>query len=307
MSLTTTMPAAERVGYLIDGYLSPYRGRTLENYTGYLRRWINWCGTRIDPASPTRADIEAWIGDMREEGLADNAIRSYLPALAGFTRWLVIEGHLETDPMTHVRRPVAPRVGARSWLSRPELAAFVAAVQDDPDPSVRAALIIPALCGTRPAETVALNVADIGSRLVPDADGTTESLVTLTIRGRKGGGATDTLSVPEPVGQAVHDAIGDRTRGPLLINAHTGMRMSQHTVRRHMRRTLHSAGINRPGLTPYSLRHSVITLALEAGVAARDVAAWVGHTSTAQLRNYDRLRNLAGGDVPRRLYGAITA
>jgi len=158
--------------------------------------------------------------------------------------------------MTHVRRPVAPRVGARS---RTGAAAFVTVGPDDPDPSVRATLIIPALCGTRPAETVAPNVADIGSRMVPDADGTTESLVTLTIRGRKGGGATDTMSVSEPVGQAVHDAIGDRTRGLLLINAHTGMRMSQHTVRRHMRHTLHSAGINRPGLTPYSLRHTVIT------------------------------------------------
>jgi site-specific recombinase XerD len=139
---------------------------------------------------------------MREECLSDNTIRSYLSAVAGLTRWLLTEGHLDTDPMTHMRRPVAPRARTRSWLSRPELAAFIAAVQDDPDPNVRAALLIPALCGTRPAETVALNVTDIGSRLVPHDYGPTDSLETLTLRGRKGGGATDTLSMPELVGQA---------------------------------------------------------------------------------------------------------
>ncbi|GAA4708109.1 Phage integrase, N-terminal SAM-like domain [Promicromonospora umidemergens] len=129
----------EPVAQLIEGYLTPYRCRTLENYTGYLRRWTTWCGTRIDPARPTRTDIEAWIGELREEGLGDNTIRSYLSAVAGLTRWLVTEGHLDTDPMTHVRRPATPRAGARSWLSRPERAAFIAAVQDDPDLNVRAA------------------------------------------------------------------------------------------------------------------------------------------------------------------------
>lgn len=290
---------------ILDGFLAPYRGRTLDNYMVYLRRWTAWCGTRIDPADPRRSDIESWIGDMREEGLTDNTIRSYLTGLSGFTSWLVAEGHLDRDPMTHVRRPVAPRAGSRAWLSPTELHTFIDAVQANPDPAVRAGLLIPALCATRPAETLGLNVPDIGERTDAGEHGTV-TRVTLTLRGRKGGGATDTLTVPDVVGQAVRDAAGNRSRGPLLISAATGLRMSQDTLRKHMRRTLQHAGIRRPGLTPYSLRHSGITIALEAGVPDRDVAAWVGHSSTAQMRVYDHLRKVAGGNVANAIYDAIS-
>ena len=38
----------------------------------------------------------------------------------------------------------------------------------------------------------------------------------------------------------------------------------------------------------------------------RDVAAWAGHSSTAQMPTYDHLRSVAGGDVARHIYDAIT-
>jgi hypothetical protein len=75
---------------------------------------------------------------------------------------------------------------------------------------------------------------------VAQLEGYLTTYLDATLRGRKGGGATDTLRVPELVGQAVHDVVGERTRRPLLISMHSGLRMSQRTVRRHMRIHLRS-------------------------------------------------------------------
>lgn len=44
-------------------------------------------------------------------------------------------------------------------------------------------------------------------------------------------------------------------------------------------------------ITPHSLRHSAITLALDAGVGLRDVQDFARHTDPKTTRGYDRSRN----------------
>lgn len=119
----------------------------------------------------------------------------------------------------------------------------------------------------------------------------------LALRGGKGGSATDTITVPDVVGSAVLDAVGDRASGQVPNSQWTGRRMSLHTLRNGTAWVLQSAGIHRSGLTPHTLRHSVIMLALEAGVPGRDIAAWAGHSSSSQMTSSDRVRSVAGGEV----------
>ena len=44
-------------------------------------------------------------------------------------------------------------------------------------------------------------------------------------------------------------------------------------------------------LTPHSLRHTAITLALDAGAALRDVQDFAGHRDPRTTRRYDHARN----------------
>ena len=56
-----------------------------------------------------------------------------------------------------------------------------------------------------------------------------------------------------------------------------------------------------PPVTPYGLRVSFITLALEAGIPERDVMISARHSSSAQTARYDRLRQQITASVGPRL------
>lgn len=58
-----------------------------------------------------------------------------------------------------------------------------------------------------------------------------------------------------------------------------------------MRRLARAAGIEQwAALSPHSLRHTAITLALDAGVALRDVQDFSGHADPRTTRRYDHAR-----------------
>ena len=59
-----------------------------------------------------------------------------------------------------------------------------------------------------------------------------------------------------------------------------------------MRRLARAAAIpSWEQLTPHSLRHTAITLALDAGAALRDVQDFAGHRDPRTTRRYDRARD----------------
>jgi integrase/recombinase XerD len=79
--------------------------------------------------------------------------------------------------------------------------------------------------------------------------------------------------------------------GPLLTTA-TGRRLDQSALCKLVRRLARTAGIpSWHQLTPHSLRHTAITLALDAGAALRDVQDFAGHRDPRTTRRYDRARD----------------
>jgi hypothetical protein len=85
--------------------------------------------------------------------------------------------------------------------------------------------------------------------------------------------------------QAVAAAIGQRTAGPLLLN-HRGRRMTPYNVCYLVAVLAREAGIGKH-LTPHGLRHSAITIGLDAGVSLRDMQDFARHADPT-TRRYDR-------------------
>jgi integrase len=69
-----------------------------------------------------------------------------------------------------------------------------------------------------------------------------------------------------------------------------------------VRRLCRKIGVTKR-ITPHSLRHSFVTMALDAGVPERDIIDSTGHADSSMIRFYDRNR----GGIERNATHAVAA
>jgi integrase len=102
------------------------------------------------------------------------------------------------------------------------------------------------------------------------------------------GGKRVTIPLAPRTARALDLYVGERTVGPVFVNA-TGGRMDRSAADRVVKRLGRRAGITKR-ISPHSLRHSFITAALDAGVPLRDVQEAASHADPRTTMRYDRGR-----------------
>jgi integrase/recombinase XerD len=135
------------------------------------------------------------------------------------------------------------------------------------------------LLGLRIFEATAADIADLGEE---------HGHRVLRVCGK----GTKIVLVPLPpaVGRAIDQAIGTRTRGPVLLNSR-GTRMDRHAATRRLRRLAETARIPVTRAHPHMLRHTfVTTMQMGAGVDLRDVRIAARHADPRTTMRYDRAR-----------------
>lgn len=252
--------------------------RTRAGYGITLKQFFTWC-TQLDiePLEATRNHIELFTRDLEMHGRKAPTIAAKLNALAGFYKYARIDGLITDDPMIHVTRPRVPRVSTTLGLSRPEFADMVRASNDYPAQD-QTILLLLGYNGLRVSEVYGLNVEDIGRHQG-------QPIVQIL---RKGGKRQHVPLAPRTAWQ-LELAIGDRIEGPAFVTR-GGRRIDRRVVGRIVTRACIDAGISKR-VTPHSLRHTFVTLSLDAGRSERDVAASVGHADTRLVSYYDRGRD----------------
>jgi integrase/recombinase XerD len=207
-----------------------------------------------------RADIESFARDLEARGRARATVTRRLSTIAGFYKYAVEEEFLDRSPATHVRRPRVDYESHAVALDRNELGALLVAA--GLGPPLEHALL--ALNGLRVSEATGADIEHLGLE---------RGHRTLTIT-RKGGKVV-TIPLAPRTARAIDLAIGERTEGPVFLAA-DGRRLDRHAARRIVRRTARRAGIGKL-VTPYTLRHTFITAALDSGVPLRDVQEAASH------------------------------
>lgn len=270
-------PARHLVQVFLGGYWS---ARTRLNYAFILDGWLRWCTVHehdvlheVDPRV-----IESWIAGMQARGYAANTVAGRVSAVSAFYGWCVREQLIGRNPVDAVRRPRRPSESSAASLTRHELTDWLAAAECRGGAWWAAAMLL-ALNGLRCGELIACDVTDVGSHSWHH---------TLALRTTKGDKPT-VVALALPTMQAVAAALDGRTAGPLLRNR-TGRRMTPYNVQYLVAVLAGEARIDKH-LTPHGLRHSAITVGLDAGVSLRDMQDFARHADPKTTRRYDRSRH----------------
>ena len=232
----------------------------------------------LDPLDLTRTHLELFRHYLSaERGNAASTIAHRLTVVKQFYRFAVIDEHIERSPAEHLNIPKAQRDESRLiGLSRHELATLLQVAQAV-DARRWALVAMMGLLGLRVSEACSIQIEN--------TKGESRGYRTITFTGK--GGKPATMPLPIPVQRAIDAAAGDRTSGPLLTRQ-DGQQLERRTAYRWIRQLGKRAGIER--LHPHALRHTMVTLALDAGVPLRDVQQAARHADPRMTERYDRQR-----------------
>lgn len=224
--------------------------------------------------------IDAYARTLETDGKSPATVARRLSALHSFFTYLIDEGLHDCSPVDRVRRPHVGSDTPRLGLDRSEATAFLAAAAAaGPTEDALACLLL--LNGLRVSEAVDAAITDLDSE---------SGHQILRVRG-KGGRVRTTPLAPRCVA-AVQKAVDGRLDGPIL--QHDEQPLDRHQAARLVRRVARSAGIQKK-ISPHSLRHTMVTQALDAGVPIHIVQDAAGHASPETTRRYDRARHQLDG------------
>lgn len=280
-----TTPEVDALDAMIAAWLASYASEhTRKAYARDLRAWLAFCARVADvhPLQARRVHVDAWArsGAGFTKAPSPASLARRLSAVSAWYAYLVTEEVAERNPLAHVRRPAvdADESDTRG-LTRDEAKVMLIVAREALTQRDRAWIMMGLLLGLRSSAARSVRVEDLGWD---------RGHRTLTYVAK--GGKRRTVPVPPMLGEAIDVLAAGRTEGPLLATT-TGRPVSASTLFRATQRCAELAGLHDPEtVTPHSLRHTFITLALDNGATLRDVQDAAGHADPRTTRRYDRAR-----------------
>ena len=267
---------------------------TRRAYWADMRHYGAWCADRGVELLAVRLDaVNLYRAELEGAGLTPSTVARRLSALASFYRYARDRGLRPDAPTDRVRRPRVGDETPRLGLDRDE-ARRLLEVAEAAGPRDRALVALLLGAGLRVSEALALEVADLdlerGHRVA-------------RIVGK--GGRPRVTVLPAPVAVALDAVIGARTEGRVIVDAEGGA-LTRHQAGRIVARLARAAGMSKR-VSPHSLRHAYVTLALDAGVPLHRVQDGAGHASPVTTRRYDRARGALDGHANYQLAAYLAA
>jgi len=235
----------------------------------------------------TPGDLVAWRNDRMEAQSAATVARK-LSTLRSLFRTAEALGIVGESPLRNglVRSPRVSVESQTAGLTGKQARALLDAVTGDGMTAKRDRAMLELLLrtGLRRAELAGANRNDLGEE---------NGHAVLAVIGK--GGKRETVKVPVPAKRALDEYLAARgdDNAALFVsharNGHAGERLSTKAVYRRVRHYAEKAGIEKQ-ITPHSLRHTFVTLALDGGATVRQVQAAARHADPKTTMRYDRHR-----------------
>ena len=274
---------------LVTAFLVGYPPHSSRAYFSDLKAWYAWCAQMgVHPLAARRHHVDVWVRHLSEEPqpatgrpASPASIARRLSCLSKFYDYGIKDAELlEHSPVANVRRPKVSDDSATVGLTADELDRLLSAAEAH-GPRSTALVSLLVYNGLRIAEVLACDVEHFshqrGHRVLRIV--------------RKGGKASTEPLAPIVL-RTLETYVGDRTTGPIFLNADGTARLSYSIAYKLIRRLAKRAGIaGAARISPHSLRHSFATELLAAGVPLQDVQDAMGHADPRTTRAYDRSRH----------------
>lgn len=291
--------ATEVKSYSLKGYLDSFLREsdigteTLRIYGKAISYFIKWADGMI----VTPSIVKTYKSYLINIGLTPNSVSIYLTAIKQFFGYLVERGIILHNPASEVKRPKIPRVHQRDALSREQARLLLVSICRDSIKGCRDYAMINLMLrtGIREIEASRVLIGDIEEK---------EGKIILNIHG-KGRDSKDSFVVlTDAAYQPIKDYIA--LRGIVLPNmplfsslADSGKMLSTRAIRKIISHYLILSGIKSRRITPHSLRHTAITLAIAGGngnnlIQVQQMARHANISTTiGYYHEFERLNNAA--------------
>lgn len=207
--------------------------RTLNAYSRIACKFFHEHFPETHPSAVTVGDIEAYVLDLNDRGVAQNTKRRYVESLSSFYTWALfrprfedITGNPAKVVLEELPKEKKPRPETATWENGRQIIRNIA------DPRDKTAAILMAKTGARVTEVVTLKYED----LLLD-----QGFIRFTDRK---GGTTTVNPVDDETIQAVKRLkIISRDDSPYLFTSIRGGRVNRDRMRREVRRAAVKAGV----------------------------------------------------------------
>ena len=257
-------------------------GNTLAAYRSDIADFLQWGGAANAAAlgRVSASRLIQYVDACRRRGLAPASVWRRLVSVRMFYRFLLLEGHVQSDPAEALQTP-------KLWKRMPEVLSvedvegLLNAPSDETTLGLRdkAALEMLYAVGARASELCGLDVGDVNTeygfvrcygkrmkeRLVPVGRKALEALRSYTERGRP--------------------HLLTRQDEPALFLGRSGRRLRRSALWQIVRKHARAAGI-RASVHPHMLRHSFATHLLAGGADLRSIQMMLGHADISTTEIY---------------------
>ncbi len=276
-------------------WLVAERGRSANTLAAYRRDLVSYCawleesGRTLD--SVQSADLDAYVGVLRERGLAPSSVKRATVAVRSLHRFRSDEGLAPTDPSAGVETPRVP-AGLPKALTEAEVGSLLDQVEGESAIARRDRAILEVLYGTgaRISEVCALSLGDVdldAGLLRLFGKGSKERVVPI---GRFARVALAQWLDEEGRGVIAPEQFARRTDADAVFLNARGGRLGRQGAWAIVRKYGDAAGLG-DRLTPHVLRHSCATHMLDHGADIRAVQELLGHASITTTQVYTMVSN----------------
>ena len=282
-----------RIEDFVKEYLKEKSKETVGTYRRSLNEFERWFARQRGTFKFTTDDVEAYKTYlMKEKGLHQVSVSTYLTALRRLCEYLVDIGMLTENPARSVKGNRRPSTHSRAVLTQSEVDVLVEHISEATPIGKRDLAIVYMMlyAGLSEIELIRANIKDLEQTLMGWY---------LRVQGKGRTVKDQQVPIDAPVIERVKRYLDTRKRvhpeDPLFVShghRSEGHRLNTRSVRSRINLHLQEAGVKRKGVTPHSLTHTAALLWLNKGMSVDEVRERMRHGTIETTMIYFKKQGL---------------